>query len=262
MLAKLLRYEWKASRKLIAAICAAVFGACLLAGGSARFMTWAAISGNGLMVTFYTLVIALTVLLVIGCCFGALYIMAYQFYKHCFTDQGYLTFALPVTAHQLLLAHILSILRGVLIIGSVSCLSVFLAWSIFTSIFQGTGAIEMANLGKEILITASRNLLGTDSLPRLSVVMALAGSILSFLAELILIMLALTTGCLSSRHGTVKGLGIYFGISILHTLVTDFALETMAPIPASLLGMGCALVMILGGYFRMHHLLEHKLNLT
>ena len=46
------------------------------------------------------------------CCAASLFFMIYRFYKRCFTDEGYLTFTLPVTNHQILLSSIINCIIG------------------------------------------------------------------------------------------------------------------------------------------------------
>lgn len=255
MFAKLLKMEWRATKGLIGVLCLAIAVSSILAGGIVRYMIWSAAMGNGFMVVVYTVVLTVAVLVMIGSCFATLYLMAYRFYKRCFSEEGYLIFSLPVSTHQLLLSGIVSSLRGVVIVGTVACVSVLAAGAISLSIFRDHAVAEILQAGEAFRISAVEGI-GP-------MVLVVLESILSLLMELILLMLAITVASLAARNGTAKGLGVYFGVSIVLSVLTELVRETTVPLTAGLLlNIGCSLVVILGGYFWMHHLMAHKLNLN
>ena len=108
MFGKLLKHEWIVARKLVGTICMAVFAAGILSGGVLRYMAWSAAIGSAFMVTLYTIVLTLSLLVILGSCFGTKYLMIYRFFKSRFGDEGHLTFTLPVTRSQLLLSKTLN----------------------------------------------------------------------------------------------------------------------------------------------------------
>ena len=87
--------------------------------------------------------------------------------------------------------------------------------------------------------------------------------VISFLADIILFMLAVTVGSQARKHPVLKGAGLYIGIDILvsescalfGSLVEDPLLTAV---------FSCILYGITGliAYFVMHHIIDKKLNLT
>lgn len=105
MFAKLLKYEWRATRRLLGWLTAGLLGVGIL---GCLFMmiynaNWYKSTETGFSI--------IATMLILGFLFGviimSLYTAAmqlypiYRFYKNKFTDEGYLTFTLPVTAEQL-----------------------------------------------------------------------------------------------------------------------------------------------------------------
>ena len=87
--------------------------------------------------------------------------------------------------------------------------------------------------------------------------------VISFLADIILFMLALTVGAQAHQHPVLKGAAVYIGIDILVVescaLLESFTENQLLPTAAS-----CILYGITGvaAYFVMHRIIDKKLNLT
>ena len=94
-----------------------------------------------------------------------------------------------------------------------------------------------------------------------------ATGIISALAELIVLMLAVTIGAMiAKKHKILAAVGVYYGISMVQSFALTFAnlsvvseeniLHIFSATGLTSLAIG------IGGYFLMHHLVNRKLNLT
>ena len=112
MFAKLLKHEFKATAGLLGILCAACLGCGLLGGGSIRYLAWAEEAGSRSDDTLLTVLSALfcvtAIIVIAACSIVMLLLLVNRFYKSRFTDEGYLTFTLPVNGHQILMTSIVT----------------------------------------------------------------------------------------------------------------------------------------------------------
>ena len=152
MFAKLLKYEWKASAGLLGILSGAVLGVGLLGGVCLRYLfTLAKSVGDGaandvgmlpLLVFVMFAMLALVAYVV-----AVQIILVSRFYKSRFTDEGYLTFTLPVSTWQ----NYLSALTNILIWNTISalvmvtsmCLLVFIG---LTGVPAYDGPLDMSQI--------------------------------------------------------------------------------------------------------------------
>lgn len=264
MFAKLLKHEWRASRGLVGLLCAIIGVSGLLFGGIARYMTWSSVTGNAFMVSVYAVVMAVAVLAIVGCSVGAMYLLVHRFYTSRFTDQGYLLLTLPVTTHQQLLSSIVNTVVGVTLVGITAFASAGVGIGIFLSTFDRETSAAMLQALKEgglLLKTAS----GIGGIRILVAVLSLA---VMLLADILLLMLAVTVGSQAQKHPVLKGAALYIGVDILLTELNGFlspwANEALGypgiggnAVTALLIYTAAAAV----SYFLMHRILDRKLNL-
>lgn len=109
MLGKLLKYEWKGLQLPFLIMLVVLAGTTTLTCGviltiNPKF--------DETIVGYSLMALVLSIFLyyfgLIGCSIGTLLIVVIRFYKTCYTDQGYLTHTLPVSAKQLLNTKILA----------------------------------------------------------------------------------------------------------------------------------------------------------
>lgn len=144
MLGKLMKYEWRGMRAPLIIILCILGGTTLLSGGLILMIDPAY---NEVVIGFSAVFAMFSFFLyyfgLIGCGIGITLVIAIRFYKTCYTDQGYLTHTLPVTAAQTLAAKtIVAILSNFLIIAAivVSIISlVSVGMSHFSGILQSYG---------------------------------------------------------------------------------------------------------------------------
>ena len=259
MFGKLMKHEWRSNRYLVLLLCALTAGSGLLAGGALRYMTWFVASGNDAVASAYSVLLTIAVILFLGCSFLPMYLFAYRFYKSRFTDRGYLMLTLPVTTHQHLLASIFTTLIAIVLVSLTAVVSVAVGLGFYISMFDPSGAAEIwANLkdafsGLWIALQVSETELGFQ-LPVVPI---------ALVADLILLMLALTVAAQSREHSLMKGASVY--------ILTDFAVsEGCAWIAKHLYnralsaGISCVIygALAVAAYLIMHHIFEKRLNLT
>ncbi len=279
MFSKLLKHEWKANAGLLGILSLCALGVGLLGGGVLRAITQleqkmignqlasVAISGLSSMMVF--VVIAL-----IAYALAVQFITVFRFYKNKFTDEGYLTFTLPVTAHQIFWSSFLNILAWLVISLVVVLLSILLIISLGLDapsrlIFQETLDLISSFNGWEF------------TLPGTGLLLALGGLqvIITPLYSIILLMTSITLGCvLAKKHKILATIGMYYCINMAVNVVeTGLGIApTLLLLSASLtesenylyyvsLSMGLTLLLqiglSIGGYFWSTHLMKHKLNL-
>ena len=126
MFAKLLKHEWRSTREMLGILCLISLGASLLGGLTMCYLFYVSSHDGGgsealkiLSVLF--MIAAMIALAVVGA--AAVLVYMGRFYKSRFTDEGYLTFTLPVNTHQNLLASLVNTAIGMVLITLVICLS-------------------------------------------------------------------------------------------------------------------------------------------
>ena len=191
---------------------------------------------------------------------AAAFIPYKQFYQKKFTDEGYLTFTLPVTTHQVLLSSILN----VIIWNIISCLVLIVSilmifapvfnefYQIFKTIpdiFYGLNYDEIYPIGERII----------DALITISAIPF----------SLLLPFVSITLGCLISKKWKIGiSFCIGYGINMVVSTVTEtLYILKLFPESAALHYISGILIIIiyLGlsvfGYFLMHRLIKNKLNI-
>lgn len=269
MFLKLLKYKFNAQRNLYiilsaVALCMGAIGAMiiwLLLEHAADIETsilagFAGFFGSALlMVIVYSLMaytIAMTILLM------------FQFYKIHFSDEGYLTFTLPVTTHQHLLSSIVNILIWTVITMLVMFISILLIMSpvIISQGIDMTPAYFIAN--DPYLSTMIPFMIFT-----------MIGSLVS---GCVVPMVAISIGCIAVKKlKLLASFGIYYGINSTLSVITGISSfialigdlyimdslgqDTVHLILTALVPAVVYIGFSIGGYFLMHRLVDKKLNL-
>ena len=124
MFAKLLKYEWRATRGSLGTLCLVNLAASLLGGLTMRYLVWASSaqgSENQFLVVISVLAMIGAIIVVAVSGVAALILLIGRFYKSRFTDEGYLTFNLPVSVHQNLLASMTNTILGMILVFLAIC---------------------------------------------------------------------------------------------------------------------------------------------
>lgn len=280
MFAKLLKHEWRATRGVIGLLCVIILISGLTIGMVMHHVAQAEDSVviideaaatvssetamSDLEEVICVLLLMFCVIAVAVCCAASLFYVIYRFYKRCFTDEGYLTFTLPVTNHQILLSSITNCILSEILTLLAACAAVGIAFILFLSainqeIIWADVWVRWEDVWQQLIESFWRNkshflLLGFSGI---------AGA----LGELIVLMLAVTIGSLiAKKHKILAAVGVYYGISIVQSfLLSALSLNASATQSINILLASSAVlysVLAVGGYFLMHHLISRKLNLV
>ena len=237
MLGKLMKYEWKNIWKAGSLMLLGMFIVTLI-GCIALYMLGASDSFDNnnmsagqtwLMISSFVALLILYVIMLLASTWGMLIFLGIRFFRSMYTDEGYLSHTLPVTANQLflskvlvsglwylfisvgigvsVLALILSMMMGVFNIGELSSELAQYNGNIWA--FLSDGIYELGRFYEEQM---GLNLL------HYGITMLLTFVVGPFTA-MITLFGALTIGQLSSRHKGLMGILTYAGITILSSIV-------------------------------------------
>ena len=115
MLGKLMKYEWKNIWKagtlmLLGMLVVTVIGCVVLRmPGVAEFFDSNDVNGAQawLVISSFAATLILYVIMLLASTWGMLIFLGIRFYRSMYTDEGYLSHTLPVTANQLFLSKVL-----------------------------------------------------------------------------------------------------------------------------------------------------------
>lgn len=267
MFGKLIKAEWRASRRVVGLLCLAVLLAGLVLGGIgcglflAETHNWQV---HGTVELLLALLAAAAMMTMAIAWAASVFYALWRFYKSRFTEEGYLTFTLPVNGHQLMLSSILaSILEilAVLLATAVACVlglgisALGLPWNEAPADFWPRLWEELEKLWLEFV-------------PYGGVVAEVAlAAFLTALSQLIMLMLAVTIGGMAAKkHPILMAILVYYGISLVWTIIEVTVLVGNGALNKTLSVMGTmnvlSAVTIVGGYFIMYFLTTRKLNLN
>lgn len=274
MFAKLLKYEWRATRGFLGLLSLICLSAALVGGLSMRYLVWVSELDTqedvAIVLSVLTMIFAF-IAIAIGAA-AMQFFTLWRFYKSRFTDEGYLTFTLPVTTHQILLSGFVNCLLGVL--SSLVALGI----SYLVLLLLGFSALDnfFPSLW-EVLPLAMENLWRLFSGETGAFLAQLTlGVVTGVLNSTVVMMLAVTIGSiLAKKHKVLAAIGVYYGINMVMSLITSVlgvvlglsvysSQSSGMDVLSSMMLMesGLFLIVAVGGYFLMYALVHRKLNLT
>ncbi len=257
MFTKLLKYEFRTVKKAllpltVAALLSAVLGYVMMLIISEKFL-----AQDDAIFVFLSMILLFGILvLFVVYSVGSAFYLFYRFYKGKFTDEGYLTFTLPATTHQILLANIVNIVIWNLITLLVAIVCYFL-----------TFAPLIADIGESPFQPIFE--ISYDGNIFVSIIQTLG----SFSYGIILPMLSITIGSLiAKKHKILAAFGVGYLISMFVSIITAFlSIVELAAVESIYSGItvdttrivtGVLMLAIsVGGYFIMHYLVKNKLNI-
>lgn len=274
MFAKLLKHEWKSVSRLLGIFSLAALGVGVLATVSLRLILYfgerAVINETQtlLLVPVFALLLVFSFLALIVYLVGTEFFLIYRFYKNKFTDEGYLTFTLPVSAHKIVLSSWLNMLIWFVICAAVFFLCMFCVVVVGTAQqgFINTELLRETDMG--FLYTLYKDLFGEGYL-----VISSIASVAGFLASPMIIMGCITLGAvMAKKHKILMSIAIYYiysmilgiGTSVISSLMMMgvFRGDMVTSMYISSIG---SLVLVVAsaviGYFLTVHLMQKKLNL-
>ena len=285
MFSKLLKHEWKANWGLMSILALAVIGMALVGTIALRVLV-----NYGDMVSeseSFLVLLLMPLGMLVGVSFIGLaiyvvavsYVLLFRFYKNKFTDEGYLTFTLPVNTHQIFLSSALNMLIW-WVIGIVLSVILFVCMILF-----GTANDGLINMD---IIRALQNMEGFWALMGKIYgqilgdsygIWGLATLVVTPIYSVVLWMTCITLGAVvAKKHKILAAIGISYGASIALNIISSVvsvlpslilignpnpggaemqAYFTFSSIMQLLILVGVTV----GGYFLSTHLMKHKLNL-
>lgn len=271
MFRKLLKHEFLATRGLLGTLtCAALF--LSIPGGLALRLlihlfqneqandTMQSLGIIGLFFSLFFIMLAL-----VAYTLGVQIYLCWRFYKHKFTDEGYLTFTLPVTCTQIYLSSYVSILLWTLISGLV----VLLSMNIIALIGAGEYILEQETL-REIGTVLEQMLTAYDQIAE--PILLCAAIVLAVLSAPAIPMVCITLGAvLAKKHKILMAFVMYYAIttvlSFIQSVLTVFLGLVLDSDPILYFNLSTLLPCVLsaglavGGSALSIWLTRHKLNL-
>ena len=260
MFAKLLKMEFRSTWNVLGILCLSLLGAGVLGGLATRYLESSDAPTRWIEVLCVLTVTAVVLFFVI---FGvaSVIIQLVRFYRSRFTDEGYLTFTLPVNTHQILLSSFVSSAVNLIAVAAVTVVSLILmglcAISNFAVLREG-----LAILWQE-LPELWHQLTQGDILKALS--LFLADAVTGAAGELILMMLAVTIGSIAvKKHKILAAVAFYYILHCIAFAAVGVTLVNFWENPGNILSVWAIVNLIIAvvGYFIMYFLVDKKLNLN
>ena len=266
MFGKLMKAEWRSSRRVISALCAVVLISGVLMGGLGNLLV-RGVQGNLQIPDFVSVLFSLLgmmAVLAVALSLGAsVFYVLWRYYRSRFTEEGYLTFTLPVGNHQLMMSSILASVLEVLLVALATVAAVAAAFGIFAAGLpwgkvDGYFWLRLREALGEIF-ASFRPIAGDMAL-------LLLNAVVMWLAILLTLMLAISIGAtVAKKHPILVAIAVYYGLSLVRMIAYFNAAEACAYLSdraTFVVLAGVNMVTILIAYFGMHYLTSRKLNLN
>lgn len=258
MLGKLIKYEFKATARIFLPL----FAALLAVSAITRLMVGLRLE------TPHVISMVLSIMLMVAAFVMTLILTIQRFYKNFMTDEGYLTFTLPVSTGRLIWSKLI----------------VAVIWIVVCSVVAILSLMLMAFSGNEwrIILDGIREL----GLPRLDLTLFLIeGSALilaSLLTSVLMIYASMALSMLSNKHRVSLSFAFYIGLNTVMQILMSILLWIFANpnymtgesfrafIEANAFGaihtcilitLGITLAFGAGMFATTRYMLKHRLNL-
>lgn len=224
MLGKLLKHEWRATWKVPTLLISLNILCSLAAGLSFALPIWDS-DWVGLPISA-VMVLMLFYFAIIGSTLGITIYMAVRYYKNMYTDEGYLTHTLPVTARQLFLTKVINMCAWSLL----SMVSVFVGIMVFLGLVLIFVAPDGYTLGEALAELTSEVIPMLDE-PMMKgwqlfgVIMFLF-LFISIFSGTMMITGAVNIGQMMRRHRILGAVAAYF---LIYMVVQTISLVIMFP---------------------------------
>ena len=260
MFGKLMKAEWRASRRVIGALCAVVLISGALLGLLGNLLLRES-SGSWQLPDFVNVLFSLlsmTAMLAVTLSLAAsVFYVLWRYYRSRFTEEGYLTYTLPVNNHQLMLSSILASVLEILLVGLATVAAMAMAFGIFAA------ELPWNEVDRGLVWSRFRELLSLRPVAG-DVLLVLLNMVLMGLATLLTLMLAVTIGATAAKkHPILLAIAVYYGLSLVRMaayLNAADACTSSGAILAALAGVNAVAMLI--AYFWMYYLTSRRLNLN
>ncbi|MCH5248666.1 MAG: hypothetical protein J1E98_01970 [Lachnospiraceae bacterium] len=265
MLGKLMKYEFKATWKLLVPMDIFLILMSILAYITVHMTLFS--SENELVEVTGTLVLATYVISMFVIMIVTIIYLIYRFYVSVYGDEGYLLHTLPVDKHHIIIAKVLAAV--IWIVGN-SILIYLSVVFLFTSSEEAMrGFKEAMEFYVDIINSYSR-------VTGFSIFMTFVASLITVIARILKVTACISLGQLSSNHKVLASFGFYYGIYVVQRIFTIIYIMTISivnrtsnngSLTSSLFGVGWEFALISGliysviFYFLTWYVMEKKLNL-
>ena len=236
MLGKLFKYENKSVSKLLtpmalAVIILPVLGALIL---KMQFIFGDKFENGSIISSIFSLasgiMIFFIVIATISACFISLFILMQRYYKNLFSDEGYLTFTLPVKTSSIILSKLFTavIWSVIITICTIIGVMIFVLFGTSASFINNEVVDGFSHVFKQIF-----EFYFTGSAVQIIYLIELLISIIvSLFTNILLMYLAITIGCqIAKKHKVLASIGMYFVISsvvsVLSTIIQVITTTTL-----------------------------------
>lgn len=269
MFAKLLKYEWRSTKGFVWLMFLISLSAAVVGGLTTQYLFRMSQSQDQqpVLTVLVVLIFMAAMVALLICAAATLFFTFWRFYRSRFTQEGYLTFTLPVTSHQILLSSIANCLLGALCALGTLLVSYLLMALVTLSAMPGFFAARWDIL--EALLKGAGWLFTGENAPLFW--QMLSQLLISAVFEIPVIMLAITLGALlAKKHKAILSVVAYYIIQVVQLLITGVAMGVASNSImqadsfsftfdfSTILGI----VVSVGSYFLMHYLVSRKLNLA
>lgn len=278
MLGKLLKYDTKSLSKLIFPISLIAVLATALGCGLIALLNETSNANDTVVDVVFqmscVMIILFCVLALIAFAIAVQIILIQRYYSSFFTDEGYLTFTLPVSTHSLLVSKTVS----AVLFSLYACVIEFVCIMgyVLTAVSCAGGLDALGQIPKEIFKMISSEY-GIDYIS-----MFITYCTMFFIGQAVSVMivyLSFTIGsAITTKHKILAGVGIYFLIltimstvqSVVSTVVmyifdaqSDYLYSTGSWLIITMwITIGIMAAVGVGCYFITHALLKNRLNLS
>lgn len=211
MLGKLMKYEWKATWKLLVPLDAFIVLMSILAFATVRLSFFDSDNGVVIMTGFIMIITYLLSMLVIAV--GTIIFLVYRFYKSVYGDEGYLLHTLPVDKHHIIIA------KAVVSASWLILNTVIIYFSIVLLFSAGTEVIESFTGGFDYYVNIMSGNYFYDRAGVFAVIMSLITSFFAMIARILKVSACISLGQLSSNHKVLASIAFYYGIYFVQRML-------------------------------------------
>lgn len=209
MLGKLMKYEWKATWKLLVSANLLTLVMTIIASWMVKILDRSGYSDFRMMDFMAVMVLLTYVGSMFAVSVGTGIFLIHRFYTSTYGDQGYLLHTLPVDTHHIIIAKVL----------------VSAAWELINIISIYFSVIFLFASSSEIfdsMMNGMKNTieyLGAEKITAFTVIMTLFAFLFSVLAKVLKVGACISLGQLSSNHKLMLSFAWYVGIYVVEQIL-------------------------------------------
>lgn len=209
MLGKLMKYEWKATWKLLLSANLLTLVMMVLARWMVYMMDETNYYGDLQMMNFMAVIVLFTyVASIFAVLVGTTIYLIYRFYTSTYSDQGYLLHTLPVDTHHIIIAKLLVSAMWLMIS------SLLISFSII-NLFASTTDVWRSMM--EGMVDAIKYL-GAEKVTAFTVIMTIVAYIFTLFAKVLKVGACISLGQLSANHKLLMSFVWYIGIYFVESM--------------------------------------------